>query len=97
MAEKVSTMNLYVIRRSPDHFVSDKYAYAIVAAESGDAAKHTHPDKGVVWKNQRWTKGGRDYGSELWADPQKVRPKLLGIAKLGIKAGPICTSFNEAR
>ena len=40
-------MNLYMIRRSPDLFISDAYAYAIVAAETGDAAKHTHPDNGI--------------------------------------------------
>jgi hypothetical protein len=89
-------MNLYVIRRSPDRFVSDTYTYAIVAAESGDAAKHTHPDKGVVWKNNRRTKGGRDYGFELWTDPKRVPPRLLGTAILSLKCGPICTSFNEA-
>lgn len=88
-------MNLYMIRRSPDLYISDAYAYAVVAAESGDDARHTHPDKGVFWKNHRWTKGGRDYGSDLWANPSSIRTRLLGKALLGTRAGPVCTSFNQ--
>lgn len=87
-------MNLYLIKRWPDRFVSDAYAYAVVAAKTGQAAKHTHPEKGVLWKNLRWSKGGRDYGFATWTDPSHVRPRLIGKAPAGRKAGIVCTSFN---
>jgi hypothetical protein len=87
-------MNLYLIKRRPDRFVSDAYAYAVVAAETGEAAKCTHPARGVVWSNTRWSKAGRDYGLETWTIPTKVQFRLIGVAPKGTKAGIICTSFN---
>ena len=87
-------MNLYLIKRSPDVYVDDAYAYAVVAAESGMAAKHTHPTKGVVWKNRMWIKGGRDFGFDIWTNPKNVRTRLIGTAVQGTKAGMVCTSFN---
>jgi hypothetical protein len=52
-------MNLYLIKRTPDYFVSDAYACAIVAAKDGQAAKHTHPVRGVIWRGESWCKGGK--------------------------------------
>jgi hypothetical protein len=71
-------MNLYLIKRSPDCFVNDAYAYAVVAAETGEAAKYTHPSRGVVWKNMAWSKGGKDYGFATWTNPKNVRSRLIG-------------------
>jgi hypothetical protein len=87
-------MNLYLIKRSPDCFVSDAYAYAVVAAESGQAARHTHPSRGVIWKNLAWRKGGRDFGFATWANPKRIRSRLIGKAVKGTKAGMVCTFFN---
>ncbi len=87
-------MNLYLIRRTHSRFVDDAFAYAVVAAETGKAARHTHPTRGVVWEGTMWTRLGRDYGFEIWANPKNIRSRLLGIAALGTKAGMICTSFN---
>ena len=87
-------MNLYLIKRSPDCYVCDTYAYAVVAAKSAGAAKCTHPAKGVVWKNKEWTKGGKEYGFDTWTSPKNIRPRLIGKAVKGTKAGMVCTSFN---
>jgi hypothetical protein len=94
LPERRLSMNLYLIKRSPDCFISDAYAYAVVAAETGAAAKHTHPLRGVVWKNTGWSKGGKDYGFATWADPKNVRSRLIGTAVRGTQAGMICTFFN---
>jgi hypothetical protein len=87
-------MNLYLIKRSPDCFVEDAYAYAVVAAETSEAAKYTHPLRGVVWREMGWSKGGRDYGFATWTNPKNVRPRLIGKAIKGTKAGMVCTFFN---
>ena len=87
-------MNLYIIRRRPDRYIVDAFAYAIVAAETGEAARHTHPAKVVVWQDHAWTMAGKDYGFELWAHPLRVHARLLGLAASGTKAGTLCTSFN---
>jgi len=63
-------MNIYLIKRTPDRFVNDAYAYAVVAAESGLAARYTHPSRGVVWKNKVWSKGGKEYGFAIWTEPK---------------------------
>ena len=45
-------MNLYTIRRKPHFFVPDVYDFAIAAAETGKAARHTDPAKGVLRLNE---------------------------------------------
>jgi hypothetical protein len=87
-------MNLYLIKRTPDYFVSDAYACAIVAAKDGQAAKHTHPVRGVIWRGESWCKGGKNYGLATWTEPGNVRPRLLGKAVRGMKAGIVCAFFN---
>jgi hypothetical protein len=87
-------VNLYLIKRSPNHFVADTFAYAVVAAESSEAARHIHPTKGVIWRKTMWIKGGREYGFDIWADPRNVRSRLIGKAIEGTPAGMVCTSFQ---
>jgi hypothetical protein len=87
-------MNLYLIRRISNQFVQDSFAYAVVAAETGKAARHIHPTRGVIWQDTMWIKGGKDYGFDIWTNPKNVRSKLLGIATKGTLQGMVCTSFN---
>jgi hypothetical protein len=87
-------VNLYLIKRSSNQFVADSFAYAVVAAETGKAARHIHPTKGVVWRKTMWIKGGKDYGFDIWTNPKNVRSKLLGTAIAGTLQGMVCTSFN---
>jgi hypothetical protein len=87
-------LNLYLIKRKADRFIEDTFAYAIVAAETGKAARHIHPTRGVIWRETMWTKGGRDYGFDIWTEPKNVRSRLLGLAVEGTMAGMVCTSFN---
>jgi hypothetical protein len=92
-------VNLYLIKRKADRFIEDTFAYAIVAAETGKAARHIHPTKGVtwgktIWGKTTWVKGGRDYGFDIWTDPSNVRSRLIGVAIEGTLTGMVCTSFN---
>jgi len=87
-------MNLYLVRRSPDRYIADAFSSAVIAAETAKAARHTHPTKGVVWTKTTWTKGGRDYGFDIWTHPKNTRSRFLGTASVGTKAGMVCTSFN---
>lgn len=87
-------MNLYRIQRSPNRFIEDTFAYAIVAAETGWAARHIHPTKGVSWQKTMWVKGGREYGFDIWTNPSNVRSRLIGTAVEGTLAGMVCTAFN---
>jgi hypothetical protein len=87
-------MNLYLIQRSPNRFVVDTFAFAIVAAETGRAARYIHPTKGVVWKDAMWVQGGREYGFDIWTNPSNVRSRLIGTAVEGTLAGMVCTAFQ---
>ena len=86
-------MNLYIIKRFPYHFVPDAFAWAIVAADSVTAARHTHPAQGVVWLKTCWRNKGKEYGFETWGRPQNVRARLIGLAVKGTKAGVISSTF----
>jgi hypothetical protein len=87
-------MNLYLIQRSPNRYVQDTFAHAIVAAETGRDARHIHPTKGVTWRKTMWVKGGRDYGFDIWTNPRNVRSRLIGVATEGTLAGMVCTAFH---
>ena len=87
-------MNLYLIRRTHDPFIKDTFAFAVVAAKSGKAAKHIHPARGVTWSRTMWIKGGKEYGFDLWTHPSHLRATLLGRATIGTAAGTMCTAFS---
>lgn len=77
----------------------DTYSDAIVAAETEELAKHTHPSN-YLWLDGKW-KHERADGSYMeeghygtWADPQLVSVEHIGEAKDGTEAGVICASFH---
>lgn len=61
----------------------DTYDSAVVAAETEDEARHTHPGN-----YNNFEPGG------TWAPVDHVRAELIGTAKPGTKAGVIVASFN---
>lgn len=63
----------------------DTYDSAVVAAETIEEARATHPSKYGKW--------GENYPS--WADrPDQVGARLIGVAEANVSAGVICASFN---
>lgn len=63
----------------------DTYDEAIVAAETEDAARETHPDGRSV----RF-----DWDNRTWCHPDKVKVEHIGEAAEGIAAGVVLASFN---
>lgn len=77
------SLNLYLISQTENNNY-DTYDFAIVAAESEDAARRIHPGF------DGWS---RQYGR--WASkPENVRVSRIGIANSEIEAGVILASFN---
>jgi hypothetical protein len=80
-----SMMKLYKIRASAND-APGKYSRAIVAAETEEQARRTHPDgESVV------TEGLDILGT--WVSVQEVRVEYLGEAKPGTQAGVILASY----
>ena len=78
-------MNLYKISQSENNNY-DTYDSAVVAAETGDAAKRTHPSG----DNTNW---GVCY--DTWCGgPDAVTAELIGVAGDGIGAGVVLASYN---
>jgi hypothetical protein len=77
-------MNLYRISQDKNRDY-DSYDSAVVAAESEEAARNTHP--GGEWPKP----GSRNWD---WTEPENVTVKFIGKAADGIEAGVICASFN---
>ena len=66
----------------------DTYDSAVVAAETEEAARLTHPGGETDgWWTSRW------YLS-CWAEPQEVLVSYIGEAAPNTKPGVIVTSFN---
>lgn len=82
--DEEETMNLYLISQSKNNDY-DTYDSAVVAADTEDAARNTHP-------GGQWPKEGRRNWD--WTDPENVTVKLIGVAAEGVAAGVICASFN---
>lgn len=76
-------MNLYKISQNVSQGY-DKYDSAVVAAESEEQARNTHPTG--TWDNER------RYSE--WAEPSQVTVELIGVATTGVEAGVIVASFN---
>lgn len=80
-------MNIYLIsQKINDDF--DTYDSAVVAAETEDDARLTHPDGAA------WDKGTRNF---TWVPLERVNEigvRLLGTAADGIEKGVISASFN---
>jgi hypothetical protein len=65
----------------------DTFSDAVVAAETEDQAKHTHPSSGPNWD-------GQDEGWSSWCGIENVQVKYLGEAAEGQMAEVICSSFH---
>jgi hypothetical protein len=82
-------MRLWLIEQSANDDW-DTYDSAIVAAETEEAARQTHPSNGPGWT-------GEQDEFPTWAySPSQVRVKQIGIGLPGTKAGVICASFNAS-
>jgi hypothetical protein len=77
-------MNLYLISQDTNNNY-DTYDSAVVAAETEEKARGTHPSR------QNWD--GKTSNFDDWVSVDKVIVKLIGIAQTD-KAGVICASFN---
>ena len=61
----------------------DQYDSCVVAAETEEAARATHPSGGT-------------WGNRFWVDsPDKVTTEYLGEAREGMPAGVVHSSFIE--
>lgn len=79
-------MKLWLISQSANNGY-DTYDSAVVAAESEDAARMTHPSNQEGWDGKR-----ERYGT--WSSADQVKVEFIGEAKPDTKPGVICASFN---
>jgi hypothetical protein len=77
-------MKLYLISQSVNGGY-DTYDSAVVAADSEDAARATHPAE------KDWDGKSETYGT--WCAKENVTVQLIGTAAKGI-SGVVCASFN---
>jgi len=71
----------------------DMYDSAIVAAETAEQARLTHPqdEDSIRWINGSWS----DVDQNRWVEPGIVDVELIGTAAPYTKAGVILASFNR--
>lgn len=69
----------------------DTYDSAVVAAETEEAARMTHPD---IDAKPDWHHEPGRWRLAAWAAPNRVRVEYLGEAREGHPAGVVCASFN---
>jgi len=86
-------MKLWLISQDPKNVDYDTYDSAVVAAETEELARMTHPNG---WDSESYDGpwSGVDEGFTSWCDAVKVVVEYIGEAKEGTKAGVICASFN---
>lgn len=79
----------------------DMYDSAVVAAESMDDARLTHPTGVYEWRVDTWYRP--DYSDKNifvkaswdgWVEPYDVEVKYIGEAEIGTQPGLIVSSFN---
>ncbi len=78
-------MNLYHISQT-QHGGYETYDSAVVAAETEQQARQTHPSQYGKFEET----GYNDWASS----PDKVTVRLIGVAVADTPAGVICASFN---
>ena len=76
----------------------DTFSDAVVAAESEDEARNTHP-QGYVWRDDEWqfqfaSGDWAKAGMNTWAHRDLVKVELIGEAIESVKVGVICASFH---
>jgi hypothetical protein len=81
-------MKLWLISQSVNTGY-DTYDGAVVAAETEEAARLTHPS---TYPDSGWPKRLDPY--PVWSLLQDVTVELIGEALDGTKPGVICASFN---
>lgn len=90
-------MNLYIIE-PPGAWYSE-CEFAIVAAESEDDARHTHPNASMVWNAER-----RDWYLEqhphvlaptCWPKPDKVMVTRIGLANASLPHGLVRAAWSN--
>lgn len=100
-------MKLWLIQQTANEGY-DTYDSAVVAAETEEDARRTHPASMAFedWMYYRWSDdakmwiGHRKDGSTYfpsgngWTTPDRVRVRLIGEAVDVPKVGAICSSFN---
>lgn len=75
----------------------DTFDSAIVAAETEEDARNTHPSDDSLWsdksnKESRWRRSSLSF---TWCEcPDQVAVRLVGDAVEGTERGVICASFN---
>lgn len=79
----------------------DTFSDAIVAAETEELAKSTHPDGSYQWIGSAWQAtrpDGTTYIDDMrysaWVKADQVEVEYIGEAKGGTPAGVICASFH---
>ena len=81
-------MNIYLIWQTVNDDY-DTYDSAVVAAESEEKARYTHPDKA-----KKVREGGFRHVYDAWCGAGDVQVKRIGGATSTTKAGVILASFN---
>lgn len=84
-------MNLYYI--SADTKGYDVYRNAVVAANTEEEARYTHPS-GTKYDYDWWDDQHPKYFNYSWVYPEQVKVELIGVACVGTEAGVICSDFN---
>lgn len=82
-------MNIYLISQNQNNG-TDTYDSAVVVAKDESIAATLNPRTGKVMTDKEW----KDPHSNWCSSPSKVKVELIGLAKMGLKQGLICSSFN---
>ena len=88
-------MNLYFISQTVNDGC-DTYGSAVVAAETEEDARNTHPGYGTDFRKQDEDPYHFAWSTGSWCDPKYVTVELIGTAVRGTKAGVVCSSFNAS-
>lgn len=84
-------MKLWLIKQDVNSDY-DTYDSAVVAAETGDEARNTHPDGTLDYMSLG--RDGRKSALRACAEPDVVMVAQIGDAVPGTMRGSICASFN---
>lgn len=82
-------MKLWLIKQTANNDY-DTFDSAVVAAETGDEARNTHPDGTLDYMER----DKRKSALATWVEPDVVMVVGIGDAAPGIPRGAICASFN---
>lgn len=92
-------MKLWLISQSVNNDY-DTYDSAVVACETEEEAKHSHPSGYYKWDEDAWAFQHRSKEQEkegrttsCWTDPENVSVQLIGESVDGV-SGVVCSSFN---